>query len=91
MHNKDKQDIKKTLNTDAKLHLDSLKHKDYVVEHSLLDKKIAHDIANNNIPEPSTDFMSKARDILGDANHEINDSKEDSVNILGDTHDHNNI
>lgn len=92
MHNKDTQrDVRQTLNTDAKLHLNSLKHRDHVVEHSLLDRKIAQDIANNNMPAPSKDFIDSARDILGDVSHENNDSKEDTANIAGDTHDHNNI
>lgn len=60
------KDIRKTLNVEAKLHLDSLKHSDHIREFSLLDDKIAQDIANNNIPEPSDDFKEKAANILGD-------------------------
>ena len=70
MYNKD---IRRAINEEAKLHLESLKYSHHISDVSLLDEKIARDIVNNNIPEPSDDFKEQAADILGGNNLEAND------------------
>lgn len=46
MSTKYEQNIRKTLNTDAKLHLTTLKHTDHISEQPLLDDKIKQKTAS---------------------------------------------
>ncbi len=66
------KDVRRTLNVEAQLHLDSLKHSNHISE-TLLDDQIARDMANQDIPDPSDDFREKASDILGDDNLEADE------------------